>query len=198
MHKWISVLLAGVMCVLMVGCTKTTTVTVLSENDSTNIPSVTSATERVTVSSSASTHTTSTKATTNLTTALTTSRENTQPPNGWWLIVNGKDITEGNYVGFNTEHQVAENPLIAIMEELGVEVKRTGKTFTFTYNEKQHVIDTREGALGIPVLPGSTYSCRQRVLKDIVVDHPTMSVILRWVDATLRVDYDEKTVTIEQ
>ena len=128
MHKWISVLLASVMCVLMVGCTKTTTVTELSENDSTNIPSVTSATERVTVSSSASTHTTSTKTTTNLTTALTTSRENTQLQNNCRLIVKGKDITEGNYVRIIEEHQMAEIPLTAVMEALGAEVKRKGET----------------------------------------------------------------------
>ena len=38
MHKWISVLLAGVMCVLMVGCTKTTTATVYQHEYIRTIP----------------------------------------------------------------------------------------------------------------------------------------------------------------
>lgn len=197
MHKWISVLLASVMCVLMVGCTKTTTVTVLSENDSTNIPSVTSATERVTVSSSASTHTTSTKATTNLTTALTTSRENTQLQNNCRLIVKGKDITEGNYVRIIEEHQMAEIPLTAVMKELGAEVEWKGKKVTITHNGYQRVIDTTQQAFGMPRPPCSAYCCRKMIDGEVVIDSVSAGGMIRWMGAQISINVDEKIIEIE-
>jgi len=123
------------------------------------------------------------------------------------LIVNGNDITDGNYVKIDIAYRLALLPLMATFEELGADVKWIDNaTISITYNAKEYVLDTGavsfidvEENKNIPLfLDGGTgYAFFQIIDNDLILDSPTMNIILRELtDLKLTINYDELTVNI--
>ena len=122
------------------------------------------------------------------------------------LIVNGKDITKGNYVKIHPHY--AELPLVAILRELGATVNRKGqKTAEIILNKKTFVLDTEKCLLTekldgreiphILVAPGrlgfSQDAVDEFILDDISVDTCLLYMNL---DVTVTVDRDGKRIVV--
>lgn len=64
------------------------------------------------------------------------------------LIVNGKDITSGNYVKLNYEYHYAELPLTLVMKALGAKVEwQSNTTAMITFGGKDYILDTTKDSL---------------------------------------------------
>lgn len=122
------------------------------------------------------------------------------------LIVNGKDITKGNYVKIHPHY--AELPLVAILRELGATVNWKGqKTAEIILNKKTFVLDTEKRLLTekldgreiphILVAPGrlgfSQDAVDEFILDDISVDTCLLYMNL---DVTVTVDRDGKRIVV--
>lgn len=123
------------------------------------------------------------------------SEENTANDN-YRLIVNGKDITEGKYI-FIYEDDTAELPFVAVMEALGVKIDRQGDIFTFVFEDYTLTLDIGKRDFGLPMPPGSTKCIRKIYDGEIVIDSTSASYFIAVkMGADMKIDYNEKTVTI--
>ena len=100
------------------------------------------------------------------------------------LIVNGKDITKGNYtriLEFHTETVVAL-PLLAILTEIGAEVEWENEAVVaVTYDGETKTYDTTDSGFNMPVLEGGI--CVRKIVNgDLVFD-------LLSIESTLRQEY---------
>lgn len=112
------------------------------------------------------------------------------------LIVNGKDITEGNYVSIDDEYGTAEVPVTAIMEELGAEVTWQSDTkVVIMHNGREIVIDMNEEMYGLPFPPGARNCERKKVGDDIIFDDNSAIV---YMELSIKIDYENRTVTVAQ
>jgi len=121
------------------------------------------------------------------------------------LIINGKDVTEGNYVKF--ENKSVYLPFYTVMENLGAEVDwdEKNKTYLFSCNGKDYVLDTNNefsltevGEKNNILLPppGGSYFC-QYIDGVLIMDNYTMQVIVNLMDAVININYNELIVNID-
>lgn len=124
------------------------------------------------------------------------------------LIVNGKDITDGHHVSIDKKKELAQIPILAILEELGVTIEETttysadtsfrihsiyteynGFHFTFLSNEKDYGLRSPEW-VSQPV----------RKWKDgeFIVDHVSVSAMLHYIwQADISVDFENNVVSVD-
>ena len=117
------------------------------------------------------------------------------------LIVNGKDITAGQYVTVDADKQEVAVPITAILSELGCQVEWTdAKIVKVTYNGRKIVtFDLNDRDFGTPLPPGSNYCVRKVVGNEIVVDEVTAEAnFLNGLGYFIRVDYSSNTVSVIQ
>ena len=114
------------------------------------------------------------------------------------LIVNGKDITEGNYVYINVEKEQAEVPLLAIVKELGAEVEWIDENIVeISYEDKSKQIDKNDKFLGIMIAPGGKPAVRKQIDNDFVYNSGAIFSLLRaWFNADITVDYKKMIVEV--
>ena len=117
------------------------------------------------------------------------------------LVVNGVDITEGNYVRINHGKEIAEIPMLAILRALGHDAE-------MQYNEArdiyESVIDNEVGYYSTKeedfsvVLLHHQGCVRKIVNNDFIIDstcaEPTM---YRTWEARITIDYDTSTVYVD-
>lgn len=118
------------------------------------------------------------------------------------LIVNGVDITEGNYVVIDHEAQNAELPILAILRALGHDAE-------LQYNEEQDVyesvIDNNSGFLttayddfSIGVDYGDPTCVRKIENNDFIIDSNCAFTPMFWFwEARITVDYEASTVYVD-
>ena len=123
------------------------------------------------------------------------------------LIVNGKDITDGNYVKVN--YSGAYIPLRPVMENLGAVLEWNAETNSVLIfcNGKKYVFDidnhslyeagTSNNMLIPPPGGGEIGYCKITDGRTIMNDY-TLRVFIRLMDAKINVDYDNLTVEIMQ
>lgn len=115
------------------------------------------------------------------------------------LLVNGKDITSGNYVKINYQHQNTELPLLAILEELGADIQwKDANTVMIKYKETTFDIDTANEDFGLPIPPGTTKAIRQIVNNEILIDGTSVQGLLNIMGAKIEIDYNSSVVSISQ
>ena len=114
------------------------------------------------------------------------------------LIVNGKDITEGNYVYIDVEKEQAEVPLLAIVKELGAEVEWIDENIVeISYGDKSKQIDKNDKFLGIMIAPGGKSAVRKQIDNDFIYDNGSIFRMLRaWFNADITVDYKKMIVEV--
>ncbi len=125
------------------------------------------------------------------------------------LIVNGKDITKGNYVHINHTEHYAEIPFIAVIQELGAKVEwRDNIKAEITYNKKKYILDISNGTLvekwdkhqfnNITPAPGQTHkSIRRATTDELIVDSSSAKwFIVVKMGAKINIDCDNNIVTI--
>ncbi len=126
------------------------------------------------------------------------------------LIVNGKDITKGNYARINHTKHYSEIPFTAVIQELGAKVEWENDTkATITFDENKYLLDITEGTLVkkwdshklnlITPAPGQNHERVSKVVgNELIVDDSSslyfFFVIMR---ATVKVDYDKNIINIE-
>ena len=116
------------------------------------------------------------------------------------LIVNGKDITEGNYVYINVEKEQAEVPLLAIVKELGAEVVWIDENIVeISYEDKSFQIDKRDKDFGYEIPPGGGRKVRKAVEHDLIFDDQSIMPILRELtNSYISVDFENLKVEVYQ
>ncbi len=131
----------------------------------------------------------------------TTEQENSNSEfteNNCRLIVNGKDITDECYVRFNQTRDIVELPLTAILKELGASVEWQDGVATITFSDGRYIFDTTEEHFGVFPPPGSKYNLRKVVDNDIIMDYPSAHPVITYgMDAKIKINYDEKIITIQ-
>lgn len=116
------------------------------------------------------------------------------------LVVNGKNITEGNYVRiveFDT-YTDAELPLLAIATELGANVEwQSESVVSITYNGKKEIYDAADPVFGVPGVDGSL-SFRKIVDEDMIFDATSMEELLEQLfNASIKIDEDNRIIYID-
>ncbi len=113
------------------------------------------------------------------------------------LIVNGKDITAGNYVKVNEGHNNSKLPLTAILTELGIDwVWESDTVLRIDVGSDGLTYDLNEPAFGWPIPPGTLGGVRWVVDGEVIVDGNSLELLLRKLDIIMTTDYDTNTVLI--
>lgn len=120
------------------------------------------------------------------------------------LIVNGKDITSGNYVKLNQNY--AELPFTAVMKALGAEVVWRNKTTAeITYDGKNYILKTTDcslievgGTMNVISTPPGAIRHYQVVVDEFVLDNVTMKGAFQLMETNLKinVNYEDRIVNI--
>ena len=117
------------------------------------------------------------------------------------LIVNGKDITEGNYVRINHTAKYAELPIAVVLKELGyeVEVKHDQNTDSYAViiDDNTKFLDTQYEDYGFPIGYGDTDYVRRIVDDEIIVDSDAIFTVMYWgYFAEIEINYNTNTVYV--
>lgn len=122
------------------------------------------------------------------------------------LIVDGKDITEGNYVYINHEQSNAELPVIAIVKALGGKVEwlpckpypiKDRCIVAITLNGATAKYDTSASDFGIGFLTGVSGLARKVMGNEVIIDSRTLDSYFYHVFQTvIRVDYKDSVIYV--
>ncbi len=122
------------------------------------------------------------------------------------LIVNGKDITDSNFVLLNYTSEYAALPLTAIAEELGAEaVWHSRYKTTITYNDKNYTLnvpcctlcDEKESFNEIALPPGTNHGAFYMAYgREFIIDSDSFCRFLQTMGAEIDIDYDSAIITI--
>ena len=128
------------------------------------------------------------------------SKENDTLRNNCKLIVNGKDISDKNYVRIDLQNREAELPLTAILKEFGAEINwKDSKTVEITYEEENLILGEGFEDLGLPIPPGTTNAVRKIIDNELIVDSTSAQDIFFYVfGAKINTDYDALIVYVEK
>lgn len=118
------------------------------------------------------------------------------------LIVNGVDITEGNYVRINHTAKNTELPILAILRELGYDAQMVYDDSRKSYRSK---IDGDLGRFiteyedyGVPFAIGERGCVRKIENNDFIIDGNCINSILYWGYGTdVTVDFDTSTIYVD-
>jgi len=129
-------------------------------------------------------------------------------PKNCTLIINGKDITSGNYE--KLYYNYADLPMTAIMKALGAKVEWQNKTTALiTCGDKKYILNTTKCTLFdvgkpqdddlkyniITVFPGG-YRFYKVVGDEFVLDSSTMGRVVALMGAKINIDYEKAVITI--
>jgi len=119
------------------------------------------------------------------------------------LFINGKDITEGNYV--KVHYSGAYIPFRAIMENLGAKIDwdTENNEALLNCNGKGYILETETFSLvevgtsvNILILPPGGYYYCQIINDRIIMNDQAMQTIIRLMEAKINVNYDELAINI--
>jgi hypothetical protein len=132
--------------------------------------------------------------------AVSQATESTEPDidTDYKLIVNGKDITEGNYVHVYNRNKRAAIPISAVLREVGVSVNWANDTIvTFEYGVYRDIMDTSLPCLGFKRPPGGYSGFTVDVINgEIIMDVVTGKYLLLQMGLQCYVDADKRIVEI--
>lgn len=114
------------------------------------------------------------------------------------LIVNGKDITVGNYAKILVPEGGAWVPLTATLTELGIPWEWESDTvLRFGSGDSVQIIDLTLPAYNFPIRPGALDAVRKVVGDEIIVDIASLSDnLLRSRGISFMVEHDTRTIYI--
>ncbi len=134
--------------------------------------------------------------------------ESLNPGENIALVINGKNITDDNYVNYNNEYDCFELPLIAILKELGAEIKWLDeKTVSIIIYDKTYVLNTEECSLTeinstfnlFQIAPGDTHGVfSKRVENEFVIDSDSLKLFfINELGLRMRRSSNNKEITID-
>jgi hypothetical protein len=125
------------------------------------------------------------------------------------LIVNGKDITEDNYVKLHKEQRYAELPLVAIMQALGADVDwKTEEIAELTLYETKYVLDIRNNSLVVEdggndfkyniITPPPGSSVQYKTMeRELIIEHIVIRDLLDMLSMTMTLNYQDMSIIID-
>ena len=130
------------------------------------------------------------------------------------LMVNGKDITEGNYVMFARtvqylpDYKAAYLPVRAVLEALGVEVTwdAARNVTLLTFADKKYLLDYKNISLideatsqELLVFPDGSYDTYHARCVDnrIIMDHPTLQAVIDRLGIEATITLDRETLSVD-
>ncbi len=126
------------------------------------------------------------------------------------LIINGKDITNGNYVRINHAKHYAEIPFTTVIQELGAKVEwKDDSKAVVKYDGRKYILNTNEGTLvekwdkhklnQIMPAGGQQHKVVCKVVdNELIVDsNSSRYFIFVVMGANMKVDYNKNAVNIE-
>ena len=118
------------------------------------------------------------------------------------LIVNGLDITEGNYVYINHNSRNTELPILAILRALGYETEVKYNETTGVYegivNQTSVLFTTSEDDFGVPIPYLRSGCIRYTDGKEFYLDSASVESILYWsYNIEMAVDYDDSIIRVQ-
>ena len=116
------------------------------------------------------------------------------------LIVNGKDITAGNYVKINEGYNNASIPLTAVLTELGIPWEWESDTILrIGSGEYEARLDLTQPTFGWLILPGALGSMREIVDGEVIIDAQALYIyFFRAQNISIERDYETNTIRIER
>lgn len=117
------------------------------------------------------------------------------------LIVNGNDISEGNYVRIDYGAKNAHLPLTAVLKALGYDAELKYDEITDSYaviiDDDTEFLNTQQEDFGFPMDAGDTDSVRRIVDDEIIIDSDAIFTVMYWgYFAEIEIDYSTNTVYI--
>ena len=116
------------------------------------------------------------------------------------LVVNGKDITEGNCASFQEYHNgmEVEIPLLAVVKALGAKVKWQSETVVAVkYKGETRTYDTSEDGFGV-FIPIGGVVIRRIENGDLIFDLTSIKGILKWdYNATVKLDEENYIIYVD-
>lgn len=116
------------------------------------------------------------------------------------LIVNGKDITAGNYVKINEDYNNASIPLTAVLTELGIPWEWESDTILrIGSGEYEERLDLTQPTFDWLIPPGTLGSIREIVDGEVIIDAQALYIyFFRAQNISIERDYDTHTIRIER
>lgn len=114
------------------------------------------------------------------------------------LVVNGKDITAGNYVKINEGYSNASIPLTAVLTELGIDWKwETDKILRIGSGEYVRRLDLTDPTFGWLIPPGTLGSVREVMDGEVIIDEQALNIyFFRAQNISISTDYETNTIRI--
>lgn len=127
-----------------------------------------------------------------------TQKDGQKKEDGAVIIVNGKDITNGQYYRYKYANNQTEIPILSVMSELGGKVKWINQNkVKITYQNNKIIYNTRETHFNIFAPPGTTNMTRIVQQNELIVDYASIKGVLKEVfGATITFNDDRKAVII--
>ena len=116
------------------------------------------------------------------------------------LIVNGKDITVGNYAKILVPEGGAWVPLTATLTELGIPWEWESDTILrLGSGEYEERLDLTQPTFGWLILPGALGSMREIVDGEVIIDAQALYIyFFRAQNISIERDYETNTIRIER
>ena len=122
------------------------------------------------------------------------------------LFVNGKDISDDNYVYMSHLYKHTGVPMVSILEELGAKVRWQSDTTADIYiNDEKYILDTSENTLQKPgsdwnyinILPGTKNGYEYTMVDgEYTVDGSYLAWFLKSIGINMDIDYEESVITV--
>ena len=126
--------------------------------------------------------------------------------NNCTLIVNGKNVTNDNYVHLNQEKKYAEIPLITVLENLDIQVEWKSQSIAhFFIGDKEYELNTTLGTLIevggssniFKIPPGAEHGLYYNGIgENFVIDSDSSAVVFYLLNAIVDINYETSTIII--
>lgn len=123
-------------------------------------------------------------------------------PAKWKLYANGHDMSErvSSLISVNSETGILEIPITAVVNCFGGVTNRQNDdgTVKLVYRDFTYTFDSNKEDCGYPLVTSAEKSVRKYKNPHIIVDYESAVEFLKLIDATISVDYDAKTINVQE
>ena len=135
-------------------------------------------------------------------TPIPTSTPSPTAPAKWKLYANGHDMSErvSSLISVNSETGILEIPITAVVNCFGGVTNRQNDdgTVKLVYRDFTYTFDSNKEDCGYPLVTSAEKSVRKYKNPHIIVDYESAVEFLKLIDATISVDYDTKTINVQE
>ena len=124
---------------------------------------------------------------------------NTSAHNDCTLIVNGKIMTNSDFVAIDVQNRNATIPLLAVFQELGAQILWENESVvSICFGDFTFTLDTSKEHFDLLIPPGTVGAVRQKRNQEIIIDTVSARGLLRSCNVDIDVDIEAKVIQINQ